>query len=81
MKAISWEHDEQGREWPAERLDEEQVHTGGPGKELRFHCECRRAWEAVSLLLRVIAWSSSQKHVPDHFLCEHSFLKVENSLS
>ena len=47
MKAISWEHDKQGREWPAERLDKEQVHTGGHGKELRFHCECRRAWEAI----------------------------------
>lgn len=44
---MSWEHDEQGREWPKVRLDDEQAHTGGHGKELRVHCECRRAWEAM----------------------------------
>lgn len=46
-KLMSWEHDEQGREWPKVRLDDEQAHTGGHGKELRVHCECRRAWEAM----------------------------------
>ena len=34
-------------EWLKMRLDVEQARTGGHAKELRVHCERRRAWEAM----------------------------------